>query len=121
MATIPIVAPNASDPVSPMNILAGWVLNIKKLIKDPIKAKINRVISTYPSNHPVFKVIIPSVKNAIKDKPPASPSKPSVILTALLLLVSTKRINIPYNHPILIFIFKVCIHINGSFPPFRKK
>ena len=41
---------------------------------------------------------------AIRDKPPAKPSKPSVILTALLVPTSKNKINKPYVH--FKFIFK---------------
>ena len=32
---MPIIDPSAKEPVSPINILAGYVLNIKKLTSDP--------------------------------------------------------------------------------------
>ena len=78
-------------------------------------ARLRRCISI------VFHVIIPNVRSAIKDKPPAKPSKPSVKLTAFELATKINKIKMPYNHPISNFIFKECIQSNGSFPAFKNK
>ena len=83
--------------------------------------KQNNAILSYPSNQVVFHVIIPNVVNAIIDNPPARPSRPSVILTALLLDASTNKINYPYNHPIFSLKFKLCIQIRGSLSHFKNK
>ena len=68
--------------------LVGKVINATK-------AKQNKAILWYPSNHPVFHETIPKVRKAINDKPPAKPSKPSVKLTALLLARRTNNMNKP--------------------------
>ncbi len=52
-------------------------------------------ISSYPSNHPVCHDIIPNVEKHIAERPVASPSNPSVKLTALLLAVRINKINMP--------------------------
>ena len=38
-------APKNSDPVSPMNIFAGFILNIKKAIEEPIRNADNTAVS----------------------------------------------------------------------------
>ena len=48
-----------------------------------------------------------NVKKAILDRPPASPSNPSVKLTALLVPTNINNIKNPYKNPKLIWIFKV--------------
>ena len=93
-------------------------MKTKKPKIPPIKTKQKTAISSYPSNHPVLHEIIPNVKNEITDNPPANPSSPSVILTALLLATNINKINKPYNQLISIFKFRVLIQTNGSLPPF---
>src|SRR5699024_848418 len=43
MATAAIIPPSASEPVSPINIFAGWALKTKKPSKAPTTAIENRV------------------------------------------------------------------------------
>ena len=68
------------------------ILKNKKPNNDPTNVNIKSDISIYPSNHPVLIVIIPKVVKAIIDKPVASPSSPSVKLTALELAIKTNNI-----------------------------
>ena len=93
-------------------------LNIKNPSNAPTIIKQNIAISWYPSTQPDPYAIIPKVKNAIADNPAASPSKPSVKLTALEPPNNMNNIKKPYNQPISIFIFNVYISRVGLFPLF---
>ena len=97
-----IVAPREREPVSPIIILAGFVLKNKYPKREPTKMKQNTAISSYPIIQTEFQLTNPSAKKAIKESPPASPSKPSVIFTALLLAIKINKINTPYNQLISI-------------------
>ena len=95
IAIVPIVAPRQSDPVSPINIFAGLALKTKNPNIPPTNIKQNNPISKYPYNNPVLYRIIPKVVIEITERPPASPSNPSVKLTALELATKTNNINNP--------------------------
>ena len=60
IATAPNVAPRASDPVSPINTLAGFKLKTKKPSNDPIKIKQKIAI-----NIKEFKLKIKTIKKDI--------------------------------------------------------
>ena len=73
------IPPKASDPVSPINILAGFLLNNKNPIKAPTNTKqntkIGKLFSLYANKANVLVVIIVTLV--------AKPSNPSVKFTAL--------------------------------------
>ena len=68
MATLPKAAPRASDPVSPMNTLAGCELYTKNPTKAPTKTKQNMAMSSFPTVHDEPQEIIPKAKKAIELK-----------------------------------------------------
>ena len=117
IATLPNAAPKASDPVSPINTLAGCELYTRNPTKAPTNTKQNTAISSFPAVQTEPHEIIPKAKKAIAERPPARPSKPSVMFTALLLPTKTNSKNAPYNHPKLISIPKALIV--GSLPLLR--
>ena len=95
IAIVAKVAPRASEPVSPINTFAGRELNARNPSKLPTSTKQNTAISDVPSIAGEFALIRANVKNAIIDSPPARPSSPSVIFTALELATNMKSKNIP--------------------------
>src|SRR5574344_2025452 len=94
IATVAKTAPSDSEPVSPINTLAGYPLNIRKPASVPTNIKQNIPISSCP----ISSDIKANATNDIADRPPAKPSNPSVKLTALLNPTSNNKINIPYPH-----------------------
>ena len=95
MATLASVAPSESEPVSPINTLAGLVLNTKKPSNEPTNTKQKIAISSYPCAQVDPHAIMPKARKAIADNPPASQSSPSVKLTALELATKMKSKNNP--------------------------
>ncbi len=83
------VAPNAREPVSPINIWAGCILNQRNPINTPTIIRQNADKINIPWKY----VIVPYAKNWNTSNPQASPSSPSVILTLLAVATSivTKR------------------------------
>ena len=79
IAITPIVAPSAKEPVSPMKNFAGGMLFHKNAAVAPANTaqKVARI------NNPCVKDITARLSRAVIDSPDASPSRPSVILTAL--------------------------------------
>ena len=72
------VAPNAREPTSPIKILAGYTLKYKNEIRDPI-SKAKKIES---GTSKIWEERNQSPNSEIINEPDASPSKPSVILTA---------------------------------------
>src|SRR5205807_8911446 len=94
-ATVPIAPPKAREPTSPMNTSAGCALYQRNPMDDPTIAPQKivssptwgmRCSSRYPANTacPLTYVSTESAPAAITVQPIASPSSPSVRLTALL-------------------------------------
>ena len=77
---VEIAPPNAIEPVSPINTLAGYLLYFKNPINPPIKATENTDILSWPvlketSAKKIITIIVTEVFN---------PSKPSVKFTAFV-------------------------------------
>ena len=93
MLILPIKPPNESEPVSPIKTLALLTLNTKNPINAPIREQHNSTKFTYSSfkfTMLVNKDVCKQIKIAIKIKYTketleASPSKPSVKLTLLVI------------------------------------
>src|SRR5881394_1765250 len=101
-AMMPSTPPNASDPVSPMNICAGWQLNQRNPRPAPIIAAQKTVNSPAPLTNgtcrysanlklPAIYVNTRNTAATINVQPIARPSRPSVKFTAfeLPMMVST--------------------------------
>ena len=95
IATVAKAPPKASAPVSPINTLAGCVLNNKKPKIQPTNTKQKIAIPSYPIIQLLPQDITPYARNAITHNPPHNPSRPSVILTALVVPTSKNKINTP--------------------------
>ena len=80
MDMIAIMLPRKSDPVSPMNVLAGEMLNWRNPVTAP--ARIQHIIRTDVSPPQYDKTA--KVISAIDDNPPTRPSIPSIILKAFV-------------------------------------
>lgn len=78
------VAPSASEPVSPINIWAGWILNQRNHSKTPtiMRQNAERI------NIPCIYVIAPYAKNWNNNNPQARPSSPSVIFTLFAVAIN---------------------------------
>lgn len=87
--------PNASAPESPINILAGFILNIRNA-KSAHATIPSTVVARY---QPYVKVIIENTPNTITIIPPARPSNPSVILIAFTIAIVRKKVMIGYQNP----------------------
>ena len=86
MAIVPNAPPNASEPVSPINIFAGLKLKYKKPRQAPAIAAL--IIA-----NPVYPLIwqrVANVAKEMKEQPEASPSSPSVKFIALDAPIITK-------------------------------
>ena len=85
--------PSASDPVSPINTLAGYVLNIKKPNRAPITdVMIGDIFALIPRAAMAKKVATITVT------PDARPSRPSVKFTPLTVPRTTINIKITNSH-----------------------
>src|SRR3954469_17883822 len=97
-ASMPSAPPSESEPTSPMNTAAGYVLNHKKPVPAPIIAPQKIANSPEPWIYGIFKysailnprMTVPApyarMRNVAEQKmtgPMASPSSPSVMLTPL--------------------------------------
>lgn len=102
-AITPMVAPRARDPVSPMKNSAGGTLNHRKAAVAP-KITPHRVANM---NNPCRYAIMPSEKNARQINPPASPSSPSVMFTALADPTITKMKRGMYHAPISMLFWRI--------------
>ena len=76
-----ITKPSTSEPVSPINILAGLKLKYRKANMPPANAKATSAVLVSP----LMVRNIPRVIRLIKDRPPARPSIPSIRLKALVI------------------------------------
>ena len=87
--------PSASEPVSPINTLAGYTLNSRNPRSAPTTAQ---VIGSIPLLVP----IATTVKNVATSTVTldARPSRPSVKFTPLTVPITTKNINGIATHPI---------------------
>ena len=81
--------PNASDPVSPINTEAGCTLNNKYASKLPIKQKDVNTKLDEPFCKSITTPISPKKGTLV---PAASPSNPSVKLTAFTVAKNTKTV-----------------------------
>ena len=89
--------PRAKEPVSPINTLAGLILNTKKpkhtaVTMDPKKATLSA--ATELSVEYIIKPITENAIAATADVPDAKPSRPSVRLTALVAPTMIKKAKI---------------------------
>ncbi|MNM88546.1 hypothetical protein D3C81_1007670 [compost metagenome] len=78
-----------SEPVSPMNTLAGWALNTRK----PNTAPIMAAAQTAAGSEVTCMAITANAPNAIALTPDSKPSTPSVKLTALVTAIIIMTIN----------------------------
>src|SRR5690606_31583437 len=78
-----MISPIVSEPESPIKILAGSKLKIKKPNNAPANEKAKMTLSSPPAikNQPT------NAKQAIKPTPAANPSSPSIRLKALTITV----------------------------------
>ena len=74
MAKTAKIIPTTKEPVSPINILAGKVLNFKNPTKAPDNVKAIKAISVCS----IIKAIPPNERDEIKPIPPAKPSMPKL-------------------------------------------
>jgi hypothetical protein len=95
IASIPNKTPKVIDPVSPIKNLAGWILNQRKARTPPITIASKEA----KSNLPIRKAIATYGIKAIKEIPPAKPSKPSVSFRAKAVPMMIKMKNGIYQKP----------------------
>src|SRR5215218_2175934 len=110
-ATKPMAPPSASAPTSPMNTCAGWVLNHRKPMPAPPIAPQNTASSPDPGTCGIprydamlkSRSVVPAayarnrnVNDQMITGPIASPSRPSVRLTAFDSDISTNTPNAMY-------------------------
>src|SRR5690348_14526350 len=109
-ATAPSMPPSASEPVSPMKIEAGGALNQRNPSPAPSTAPHSTASSPVPATYlicrysentalPARYEIRPKLAEAIITGTMASPSRPSVRLTALPAPTITKAPKITKNQP----------------------
>ena len=91
--------PKANEPVSPINILAGWWLKYK----NPNNPPTNEMQITEILLNPAVLQIYVNAKKKIADVPLANPSSPSVKLTALTVPKMTINRKGTVNIPKLIY------------------
>src|ERR1700755_914583 len=111
-ATNPSAPPSASAPTSPMNTWAGWVLNHRNPIPAPPMAPQNTASSPAPGTCAIprypamlkLRSVVPAayassrkVNDEMITGPIASPSSPSVRLTALDVATSVNSPNPQYT------------------------
>ena len=96
MAITPSVAPSESAPVSPIIKLAGNML----YHTNPNNAPTMTAHNADKMNRPLAKAIIANTVKAMIKRPPANPSRPSVIFTALAVAVITSINRGMYHQPI---------------------
>ncbi|MNV39588.1 hypothetical protein D3C71_1311730 [compost metagenome] len=77
---MPKQKPRNREPVSPIKILAGWKLKNRKPTMLPSRSRQISATMTFP----IKKAIVAIVAIAIPDTPAASPSNPSIRLTAFV-------------------------------------
>ena len=82
-----IAPPNPSEPVSPMKMLAGKLLNHRKPMHAPTRQAARNVRSVSPL---VMNVMPTYASSTIAAQPAARPSSPSVRLTALVVPATTR-------------------------------
>ena len=91
-----MIPPKNSEPVSPINTLAGWKLYLKNPKHDPKTVSKRIPISEYP----LLKAIIDNPSNIILETHPFKPSTPSVKFTALVTANKTNTEKIKYNQSV---------------------
>ena len=94
MAKTAKIIPTTKEPVSPINILAGKVLNFKNPTKAPDNVKAIKAISVCS----IIKAIAPNERDEIKPIPPAKPSMPSIRLKPFVITITTKIVTVSYTH-----------------------
>src|SRR5699024_12375849 len=80
--------PKSIEPVAPVKIEAGLELCHKKPSSAPAKHKENIAIGHWPA----YKNAAPKKSEAMVPMPPASPSIPSIRLTALITTMTVKKV-----------------------------
>ena len=85
-------APRASDPVSPINILAGWVLNNKKILM-LIIIQTTKAALCLDKKWGIMQQPTRDIMNVL----PSNPSRPSVRLVALDVATSRNTPNTNMN------------------------
>ncbi len=88
IAKIAITIPNDSDPLSPINIFAGFQLKNKNARSVTVKNEDNEISNSSPFSIPIAK----KVTNITMDIDAASPSSPSIRFKAFVYPAMAKKV-----------------------------